>query len=132
MPLKLTLKPDEKVLIGTAVIVNAGQKSEIIIQNTVPVLREKDIITEEKADTHAKTIYFMILNMYVDPKNESDYHTAYFKLVDQLISALPDRRVLAMVMAISQKILEGNHYQALKECKKLINFEAEVLANVTE
>ena len=74
----------------------------------------------------------MILNMYVDPKNESDYHTAYFKLVDQLISALPDRRVLAMVMAISQKILEGNHYQALKECKKLINFEAEVLANVTE
>ena len=45
MPLKLTLKPNEKVLIGTAVISNAGQKSEIVIQNTVPVLREKDIIT---------------------------------------------------------------------------------------
>jgi flagellar protein FlbT len=58
MPLKLTLKPDEKVLIGTAVISNAGQKAEIVIQNTVPVLREKDIITEEKADTIAKKNIF--------------------------------------------------------------------------
>ena len=58
MPLKLTLKPNEKVLIGTAVITNVGQKSEIVIQNTVPVLREKDIITEENANTVCKRIYF--------------------------------------------------------------------------
>ena len=83
MPLKLTLKPNEKVLIGSAVITNAGQKSEIIIQNTVPVLREKDIITEEKADTVCKKIYFTILNMYVDQKNEKDHHDVYFKLVKE-------------------------------------------------
>jgi flagellar protein FlbT len=68
MPLKLTLKPNEKVLIGTAVLTNAGSKTEIIIQNNVPVLREKDIITEENADTISKKIYFIVLNMYVDPK----------------------------------------------------------------
>jgi len=131
MPLKLTLKPNEKVLIGTAVITNAGQKSEIIIQNTVPVLRERDIITEENADTIAKKIYYIILSMYVDPKNEQEFHRIYFKLIDELFTACPDPSVLAMVMKISQKILEGSHYQALKECRKLINFEAEVLANVT-
>ena len=75
MPLKLTLKPNEKVLIGTAVLTNAGSKAEIIIQNNVPVLREKDIITEENADTIAKKIYFIVLNMYVDAKNEAEYHT---------------------------------------------------------
>lgn len=73
MPLKLTLKPDEKVLIGTAVLTNAGPKAEIIIQNTVPVLREKDIISEEKADTVVKKIYFVILSMYVDSKNEQNF-----------------------------------------------------------
>lgn len=131
MPLKLTLKPNEKVLIGTAVITNAGQKSEIIIQNTVPVLREKDIITEENADTLAKKLYYIILSMYVDRKNENEFHKIYFKLIDELFDALPDQRNLAMVMAISRKILEGNHYQALKECRKLIEFESEVLANVS-
>ena len=131
MPLKLTLKPDEKVLIGTAVITNAGQKSEIIIQNTVPVLREKDIITAENADTIPKQIYHVILNMYVESKNEKEYHEIYFKLVKELFTACPDQVVLAIIMEVSQKILEGNHYQALKKCKKLLNFEAELLANVT-
>jgi flagellar biosynthesis repressor protein FlbT len=130
MPLKLTLKPNEKILIGTAVIMNAGQKAELIIQNTVPVLRERDIITEEKADTLVKKIYFIILSMYVDPKNESGYNSIYFKLVKELFNACPDQVVMALVMEISQKILEGNHYQALKACRKLLNFEAELMANV--
>ena len=130
MPLKLTLKPNEKVLIGTAVVTNAGQKSEIIIENTVPVLREKDIITEENADTICKKIYHAILNMYVDPKNEKEHHDIYFKLVKELFNAAPNQVILALTMEVSQKILEGNHYQAVKICKKLLNFEAELLANV--
>jgi flagellar protein FlbT len=130
MPLKLTLKPDEKVLIGTAVLTNAGPKAEIIIQNTVPVLREKDIISEENADTVVKKIYFVILSMYVDSKNEQKFHDIYFKLVKELFNACPDQVILALVMEVSQKILEGKHYQALKACKKLLKFEAELLANV--
>ena len=130
MPLKLTLKPDEKVLIGTAVLTNAGPKAEIIIQNTVPVLREKDIISEENADTLVKKLYFVILSMYVDSKNEQKFHDIYFKLVKELFNACPDQVILALVMEVSQKILQGNHYQALKSCKKLLKFEAELLANV--
>jgi flagellar protein FlbT len=131
MPLKLTLKPNEKVLIGTAVLTNAGSKAEIIIQNNVPVLREKDIITEENADTISKKIYFIVLNMYVDSKNESEYHSIYFKLIYELMDIAPNTEILAMIMEISQKILEGDHYVALKACKKLLNYELELMANVT-
>ena len=131
MPLKLTLKPNEKVLIGTAVLTNAGSKAEIIIQNNVPVLREKDIITEENADTIGKKVYFIVLNMYVDAKNESEYHTIYFKLINELMDLAPNTEILALIMEISQKILEGEHYIALKVCKKLLNYESELMADVT-
>jgi len=131
MPLKLTLKPNEKVLIGTAVLTNAGSKAEIIIQNNVPVLREKDIITEENADTIGKKVYFIVLNMYVDAKNESEYHTIYFKLINELMDIAPNTEILALIMEISQKILEGEHYIALKVCKKLLNYETELMADVT-
>jgi len=131
MPLKLTLKPNEKVLIGTAVLTNAGSKAEIIIQNNVPVLREKDIITEENADTIGKKVYFIVLNMYVDAKNESEYHTIYFKLINELMDLAPNTEILALIMEISQKILEGEHYIALKVCKKLLNYELELMADVT-
>ena len=110
MPLKLTLKPNEKVLIGTAVVTNAGQKTEIIIQNTVPVLREKDIITKENADTICKKIYHTILNMYVDPQNEKEHHDIYFKLVKELFNAAPNQVILALTMEVSQKNLSPQSY----------------------
>ena len=131
MPLKLTLKAHEKVLIGSAVLANGESKADIIVLNTVPVLREKDIITEDEADTPAKRIYFTILNMYADPRNEGEYHKIFFKLVRDFIDAVPNPKVLGIIADMSQRILEGNHYQALKECRKLIEYETEVLNHVT-
>ena len=71
------------------------------------------------------------MNMYIDQPNEQKYHEIYFKLVKELFNAVPNEGFIALVMEISQKILEGNHYQALKVCKKLLTFEAELMANVT-
>jgi flagellar biosynthesis regulator FlbT len=48
-----------------------------------------------------------------------------------MIKSAPNPGVLAFIMEASQKILEGEHYQALKICKKLLNLESELLANVT-
>ena len=73
----------------------------------------------------------MVLNMYVDTKNEREYHNIYFKLVDELFKNSSSPEIMAYIMETSQKILEGDHYQALKICKKLLNYEAELLADVT-
>lgn len=130
MPLKITLKPHEKVLIGSAVIVNGGSKSELVVLNKVPVLRSKEIITPEQADTVAKNIYLAILNMYADPRNEKKYHDYYFVFVREFLSAVPTATSLSITMEISQKILEGDHYQALKVSRKLIDYEQEVMQHV--
>jgi flagellar protein FlbT len=130
MPLKLTLKPNEKVLIGTAVVANGPAKIEFVVLNRVPVVREKDIITEERADTVAKKIYVTILNMYIDPAHEKDYHGIYFILMREMILLPVDSRAIDLMVEISQNILAGDHYRALKLCRQLIKFEAEALANV--
>ena len=49
MGLKITLKPGERMIIGGAVITNGGQKSNFIVENKVPILRDKDILSNEKA-----------------------------------------------------------------------------------
>ncbi|KAF0118435.1 MAG: flagellar protein FlbT [Rhodospirillaceae bacterium] len=127
MPLKLTLKPYEKVLIGNAVIASGGSKAEIVVMNTVPVVRERDVLTEEEADTPAKRVYFIILSMYADPGTETLYHKTYFRLIREFIDASRNEKVLDMIVNMSQKILSGNHYQALKICRKLITYEERVL-----
>jgi flagellar protein FlbT len=127
MPLKVTLKPNEKILVGTAVIANGPTKSELVILNRVPVLRQKDILTEEQADTVAKKLYFAILNMYVAPDRERDFHNLYFLLLKQLIQLPMEARGIELMHEVSQCIIGGDHYRALKVCRKLIDYEAEVL-----
>jgi flagellar protein FlbT len=70
MPLKITLKPGERLVVGGAVITNgSNQKCDLIVNNNAPVLREKDILTEKEATTPCSRIYFTIQLMYIDHEN---------------------------------------------------------------
>jgi flagellar protein FlbT len=128
MALKITLKPHERMIIGGAVISNGATKSDLVIENTVPILREKDILSEKNADTPCKKIYFTVQLMYVDEKNLPEYHTLYWKLVKDIMNAAPSTRPL--LEQISEQILSGKYYDALKKTKKLIEYEQEVISRV--
>lgn len=128
MALKITLKPLEKIIIAGAVITNGKVKTNLMIANKVPVLRQKDIMTEKSADTPCRRIYLVIQLMYIDRKNIKIYHNNYWQLVRELIGAAPS--TLNLIDAISGKILADQYYKALKLTQKLIDYEQEVLKSV--
>jgi len=128
MALKIALKPHEKLILGGAVVTNGKGKTELVIENAVPILREKDILGIDNADTPCKRIYFVIQLMYVDEGNVTTHHKSYWKLVHELLAAAPS--TLGFVDKISSEILGGRYYQALKIAKKLIAYEAEVISHV--
>ncbi len=130
MPLKIKLKPGERIIIGGAVIKNGDRPSSFFIENKVPLLREKDIMREEDATTYCSKIYFVIQLMYIDGKNIVEYHNLYWRLVQELVKAVP--RTTGIIDEISQCILEENYYRALKLAKGLIRFEKEVLSHVKD
>ena len=51
----------------------------------------------------------MVLNMYVDTKNEREYHNIYFKLVDELFKNSSSPEIMAYIMETSQKILAAGY-----------------------
>jgi flagellar biosynthesis repressor protein FlbT len=128
MALKLTLKPHEKLIIGGAVITNGNGTSEFIVDNKIPILREKDIMREDQANSPCSRIYFVIQLMYIDEKNLSAHHNTYWQLVRELLEAAPS--TLGLIDQISWYILGNKYYQALKLTKKLIEYEQEVINNV--
>lgn len=125
MALKLTLKPHEKLIIGGAVVTNGNATSEFIVENTVPILREKDIMREDQATSPCGRIYFVIQLMYIDEKNLSAHHNTYWQLVRELLDAAPS--TLGLIDQISWYILGNKYYQALKLTKKLMEYELEVI-----
>jgi len=128
MALKISLKPQERIIIGGAVVKNGSTRSILIIENDVPILREKDIMTEKDAKTPCRQIYFIVQLMYIDEKNLKEYHNLYWKLVYNLIEAAPSS--LGIIDQISENILANKYYRALKLARKLINYEEEVVNNV--
>ena len=128
MALKIKLKPHERLIIGGAVVENGGSKSEIIVENKVPVLRERDIMREKDADTPCRRIYFIIQLMYVDNGNLVDRHNIYWSLVKDVVDAAPSRA--GLLAELSGLIIENRYYQALKLSKKLIEYEEEVTGYV--
>jgi flagellar protein FlbT len=127
MALKIILKPHERIILGGAVVTNGRSKSELIIENNVPILRQKDILSEKEANSPCRRIYFVIQLMYVDEENLVTHHNTYWKLVQGLISAAPS--TIGPIDQISIHILAGRYYQALKLGKKLIDYEEEILKN---
>jgi flagellar protein FlbT len=130
MPLKITLKPYERMIIAGAVLTNGNKGTDFFIENNVPLLRQKDIMSERNANSPARRIYFIIQLMYIDGKNLATHHDTYWKLVKEFLNAAPSK--LGLIERISKLILSNNYYKALKLTRELINYEKEVLEHVQE
>ncbi len=126
MSLKVELKPGEKLIIGNCVVTNSDQRTRLFIDGKAPILREKDILTPETADSPAKRVYFAVQLMYIDEDVER-LRTDYFRLINDLVTAAPS--TIQLVDEINNEILTGELYKALKAAKKLIQYEQELLAN---
>ena len=81
MALKVELKPHERIIIGSCVITNTDQRARLLIDgDNIPILREKDILTPDIADTPAKLIYLAVQLMYISPDARAN-HGTYFNLI---------------------------------------------------
>ena len=117
------------MVVGVAVIANGNIKNiDLIIENTVPILRQKDILSEKVATSPCRRIYFFIQLMYIDEENMATLQHTYWELVRELLEAVP--RLAGLIDQINENILSGNCYRALKLAGELIDYEQEVIEYV--
>lgn len=128
MALVIDLKPSEKLLIGDAVITNGSQRTRLHISGDTPILREKDVMKEEEADTPCKKAYFLIQCMYMARKPDL-YHDKYFDTIKEIQHAAP--KFSFVFLSINEKLIGGNYYKAMKEAKELIQLEQELIDHVS-
>lgn len=129
MALVIDLKPGEKILIGEAVITNDKTRTRLHIAGDAPIMREKDVMKEEDADTPCKQIYFLVQCMYL-AKDPGIYHEKYFDLAREIQHAAPSSSFMFLI--INQKIMDGHYYKALKEARELIRLEEELVSDATK
>jgi flagellar protein FlbT len=127
MPLKLSLKPGEKFVLNGAVLANGDKRISLVIQNKACVLREKDIMQPEAANTPARRIYLAIMMMYLDGEASEEPYNEFALRMTEFMGAIATPSVLAACVEISRDVAQGAYYKALISCRKLFDYEQERL-----
>jgi len=124
MALKIELKPHERIIIGESLITNSDTRTRFLVEGNAPILREKDVLTAETANTPIKRIYLCVQMMYLE-NDIVKYQDLYFEFVKDILAAAPSFR--KQIESASNHILSGSFYKALKDIKKLMAHEEQLL-----
>lgn len=125
MPLKLSLTKGERFVVNGAVIKNDGPDTSLVFENLAHILRQKDIMTNESADTPARRVYLALQCAYMFTDRKSEHLDTFRTMLSDFVAAAPSSAPIANVLA---ERADGNDlYGALKECRKLIEHETELL-----
>jgi flagellar protein FlbT len=130
MPLKLSLKPHERFVLNGAVVQNGDRRGVLLLQNKASVLREKDIMQPEEANSPSRRIYFPVMMMYLDDSGAAGYHEEFVRRLQEFMGAINNPNVLAECVNISKLVLQREYYKALTTCRRLMEYEDQRLGNV--
>jgi len=128
MPLRLTLKPHERAILGGAVLTNGSHRAELYVETEVPVLRGSDILSPAAVRTPCERIVLAIQLMYVDPQRRALHENTYRTLLEDVLDASPSSRRL--IEPIDELVRAEKYYPALKKGKELLAFERDLLSHV--
>jgi flagellar protein FlbT len=129
MTLRISLRNGEPVIVNGAVLRAVG-RTDLVLENEATILRGREVMKPQDADSPAKQLYFACMMAYIDPADIARHQQALLERLEALLSALESPEAKGVCVHFAQKVATGQFYQALGECRWLIAYEADALARL--
>ena len=124
MPLRIELKPFERMIINGAAIRNGDRRASLLIETQCKFLRESEIITESEADTACKRLHLTLTVIYLSD-DPSEAIGLFYAQAAELLRAAPS--MAPQLLAIQRALDVGQHHQAIRRGRKLVAYERVLL-----
>lgn len=115
-------------MVNGAVIKNDGPDVNLVFENRAHILRQKDIMTMEDATSPARRVYLALQCAYMFIDHRGEHLHDFRALLGEFCDAAPSADGIAN--KITQRIDGEDLYGALKACRELIEYEAEIMQHV--
>jgi flagellar protein FlbT len=126
MTLRISLRNGEPLIVNGAVLRSIG-RTDLVVENTATILRGRDVMKPEEADSAARQLYFVCMMAYIDQGDRQKHQEALLEQLGKLMTALESPEAKTVCLRFAQKVATGEFYSALTDCRWLIAYEAEVL-----
>lgn len=120
MPLKLSLKPGEAVIVNGAVLRNGDRRGTMLLANQARVLREKDILRPEDVSTPADRAYFAIMQLYLMGEHDGVVYDQVASALADVLESVDTDGQRESILDMSRACAAGQTYQALSMCRRLM------------
>ena len=124
--LRITLKNGEKAIINGAVIQAVG-RTQLCIENQAALLRGREVMNPEEADTVAKRLYFATMLAYIDQPNREQHQESILVLIAELLRIHTDTPMRAACIRFAEMLSVIDFYRALGIAREMIAIETEML-----
>src|SRR5437870_12343211 len=108
MPLKLVLKPNEKLIVNGAVVSNSSPRSVTLsFHNKAQLLQQKDVLLPEDASTPLLRTYFAVQSMYIDPERVDEHRRLFMQFASELYAATSNAEIRGAIETALKHVSEG-------------------------
>lgn len=133
MPLKIRIKPEEKIFAGGAVLKNVGKHpADLLVLSDGPVLREGYIMNADRRDSSdASNIYFLLQVIYLFRGKGQPLDKLVVDTLKSFATIYPP--LSNQVEQIIAALIAGEAFQALRLGHKLMeDHQAKSQSNATQ
>lgn len=123
---RVTLRPGERIFINGAVL-RADSRSSLEILNSVPYLREHEIMHPQQTVTPLRQLYYILQTMIIEPDGVEKAHGVYIDMMHWLRQAFANAIVLAGLETIERQVEAGATFEALRTLRPLVPIEDAIL-----
>ncbi|MFY0597928.1 MAG: flagellar biosynthesis repressor FlbT [Cognatishimia sp.] len=126
MALRLTLKPNEKIVINGCVIRNADRRQMLTIENHADIVRGVDLLAEDEAGTPVKNVYFFIQSCLLRPDIREEMVPVIQKDLARLVPIFHEE-IGGHIFEAANHVSIGDYYKAMRALRPLIKYEQRLL-----
>ena len=131
MALRLTLKPNERILINGCVVRNADRRQQIVIENHADIVREADLLQEDEERTPVKEVYFFIQTALLEPSTR----IKLVKIIQRKLGALAPvfhDEMAGHIFDAAAHVSASDFYKAMRTLRPLIEYEEKLFQMIRE
>lgn len=127
MALKLTLKPDERIIVNGCAMRNSSRRHVLTIESKADVIRGQDLLDAEAVATPVKRVYFLIQTALTRTDLREDLLTPIQKQLAVLATVFAGDNG-AHIFEAAHFVSIGDFYKALRALRPVMKREDEIFA----
>jgi len=126
MGLRLSLKPNEMLIVNGCVIRNADRRQVLVIENQADVIREVDLLDPNDAATPVKQVYFFIQSALLQPEIRDQIVPVIQEKLGKL-AVVFEEGTAEHIFQAAQHVSLGDYYKAIGALRPVLRREAQLL-----